>query len=82
MDQTLLTKLLIAGGVFAAILLVGLLPMLLIQTPKEWCRTCKHQSYDHEGGTGQCTGDDFATGELAPSGTCRCWAYVSNREPR
>ncbi|MFJ8663378.1 hypothetical protein [Streptomyces sp. NPDC093795] len=78
----MLTNLLFLGGGFVALLLISLLPMLIIGAPKEWCRTCKHQSYDHEDGTGRCTGDDFPTGEFAPSGTCDCWGYVPNRKPR
>ncbi|MFF3392671.1 hypothetical protein ACFYW1_17310 [Streptomyces sp. NPDC002669] len=76
MGKNLLVLLCLFGGIG----LVSLLPMLLIATPEQWCRTCKHQSRDHEGGTGSCAGDDFAPGEFTPSGTCRCAAYVPNKE--
>ncbi len=77
---TVVHNLLIGVGLCAGIGLVSLLPMLIVRPPKQWCRTCKHQSYDHEGGTGACTGDDFPVGEFTPSGTCRCSAYVANRD--
>ncbi|MFE6456655.1 hypothetical protein ACPCAE_18745 [Streptomyces cinereoruber] len=69
-------------GVLAGLLLVSLLPMLVIGAPKQWCRTCRHQSYEHEDGTGACAGDDFPVGELTPSGACPCGEYVPNRKPR
>ncbi|MFD5108007.1 hypothetical protein ACPCSP_15535 [Streptomyces cinereoruber] len=69
-------------GVLAGLLLVSLLPMLVIGAPKQWCRTCRHQSYDHRDGTGACTGDDFPVGEFTPSGACPCGEYVPNRKPR
>ncbi|MGW3387137.1 hypothetical protein [Streptomyces cinereoruber] len=69
-------------GVLAGLLLVSLLPMLVIGAPKQWCRTCKHQSYEHEDGTGACAGDDFPVGELTPSGSCPCGEYVPNRKTR
>ncbi|MGJ7414612.1 hypothetical protein AB9128_01960 [Streptomyces cinereoruber] len=73
---------LIVIGACAGLLLVSLLPMLVIGAPREWCRTCKHQSYDHRDGTGGCTGDDFPVGEFTPIGTCPCAEYVPNRKPR
>ncbi|MFF0742845.1 hypothetical protein ACFYVL_20850 [Streptomyces sp. NPDC004111] len=75
-------NLLVLLGVFGGIGLVSLLPMYLVGAPKEWCRTCKHQSGDHAGGTGACHGDDFPVGEFIPSGTCGCAAYVPRRGPR
>ncbi len=69
-------------GAFAGLLLISLLPMFIIGAPKEWCRTCKHQSHDHRDGTGGCAGDDFPVGEFTPSGTCPCGEYVPNRKPR
>ncbi|WP_433543920.1 hypothetical protein ACQPZG_01505 (plasmid) [Streptomyces sp. CA-294286] len=73
----MLENLLVGLGAFAGLGLVCLLPMLLVPTPREWCRTCKHQRYDHADGTGTCTGDEFGS-ELAPIGTCRCSEYVPN----
>ncbi len=69
-------------GVLAGLLLVSLLPMLVVGAPKQWCRTCKHQSYEHEDGTGACAGDDFPVGEFTPSGACPCGEYVPNGKPR
>ncbi|PWI43948.1 hypothetical protein [Streptomyces sp. ICBB 8177] len=67
-------------GIVAVVLLISLLPMLIISTPKTWCRTCKHQRSEHDGGVGRCQGDDFDECELTPTGRrCRCASYVANR---
>ncbi|MFF7244369.1 hypothetical protein ACFZBU_10790 [Embleya sp. NPDC008237] len=80
--MTALTNLLCLVGAFAVIGLMSLLPMLFIETPKEWCRTCKHQRSDHQGGNGTCSGDEFPVGEIISGGTCDCSTDVPNKQPR